>query len=55
MRAKLERAELCVNGAVGLSDCLRKTLGAEGVVGLYKGLGPSLFSIAPYLGIGEIS
>ena len=36
----------------GLYDCVRKTAKAEGVGGLYKGLGPSLISIAPYLAIG---
>ena len=36
----------------GLYDCVRKTAKAEGAGGLYKGLGPSLISIAPYLAIG---
>merc|ERR1711865_1172529 len=36
----------------GFVDCIRKTVRTERLAGLYKGLGPSLFSIAPYLGIG---
>ena len=36
----------------GLVDCLTKTARAEGAGGLFKGLGPSVASIIPYVGIG---
>jgi len=35
----------------GLFDCIIKTARAEGFFGLYKGLGPGLTSIIPYIGI----
>ena len=37
---------------LGLMDCVKKTIKAEGAAGLYKGLAPSLGSIIPYVGIG---
>jgi len=35
----------------GMSDCFIKTLRYEGPAAFYKGLGPSLVGIVPYLGI----
>ncbi|KAA0148196.1 hypothetical protein FNF27_03148 [Cafeteria roenbergensis] len=35
----------------GILDCMRKTVRSEGLAGLYKGLGPTILSGAPYVGL----
>lgn len=35
----------------GIVDCMRKSMQADGVRGLYAGIGPTLAGIVPYAGI----
>jgi len=35
----------------GIVDCFRTTVRTEGIAGLYKGIGPTIFSGAPYVGL----
>ena len=35
----------------GIVDCIRKSMQADGVRGLYAGIGPTLAGIVPYAGI----
>lgn len=35
----------------GIVDCMRTTMRSEGIAGLYKGLGPTILSGAPYVGL----
>ena len=50
-RTRLTADVAVVRRYSGLVDCLVKTASAEGVLGLYKGLGISLAGIMPYLAI----
>ena len=35
----------------GIFDCLRRTVSEEGFLALYKGIGPTFVSGAPYVGL----